>query len=241
MAFLGGSFLIVLRIIAIWNRNRIAIAIAICAWSSNIAFFIHNIVQIHTRWAPTASICGILNPETTKLTIIGVLIADVGLLLMMLVGLLRLRVHSTMFALGQYLWKQGLIWLCVAIVSEVPPAVFDGLNLNYPFNLMFQTPALVMMTISATRMHHSLVDFASSEYYASCFLGSSLILTAGNIPVAWLSTSIQPGRGVEVAFHMSSKSEDRLPANMVQYDCGTDSQSQVRNIGNDLKSSIKKG
>ncbi|KAF8264185.1 hypothetical protein EI94DRAFT_510679 [Lactarius quietus] len=172
--FLGASFLIVLRIIAIWNRNKIAVAIAICAWGTNIAFFVHNIAQIHAKWAPTESVCGVLNPETTKLTIIGALIADVALLLTMLIGLLRLRVHGTMFALGQFLWKQGLIWLFLATVSEVPAAVFAGLNLNYPFNLMFQTPALIAMTIGATRMHRSLAVFANSEYY----LPASLTLSS---------------------------------------------------------------
>ena len=31
-----------LRRIAIWNRNRIAVAIAICAWSTSVAFEIHS-------------------------------------------------------------------------------------------------------------------------------------------------------------------------------------------------------
>ncbi|KAF8264183.1 hypothetical protein EI94DRAFT_510321 [Lactarius quietus] len=124
------EILIVLRIIVIWNRNRMAVVIAICAWNSNVAFFIHNIARVHARWAPTASVCEGLNPETAKITTIGVLIADVSLLLTMLIGLLRLRVHGTMFALGQFLWKRGLIWLFLATISEVPPAVFAGLNLN---------------------------------------------------------------------------------------------------------------
>jgi hypothetical protein len=42
--------------IAIWDRNRIAVAIAMCAWSTNVAFLIHckltpslvqSIVQLH--------------------------------------------------------------------------------------------------------------------------------------------------------------------------------------------------
>jgi hypothetical protein len=28
--------------IAIWNRNRVAMAVAICAWSTNLAFFVHS-------------------------------------------------------------------------------------------------------------------------------------------------------------------------------------------------------
>jgi hypothetical protein len=69
------------------------------------------------------------------------------------------------------------------------------LILSIPIMQMFQTPALVVMTIGATRMHRSLVDFANSEYYASYFLFFSFILTAADITVARVSTSTQPGSG----------------------------------------------
>jgi hypothetical protein len=82
----------------------------------------------------------------------------------MLAGLLRLRLHGSMFGLGQILWKQGLIWLFLATIAEVPPVVFIGLNLNYSFNLMIQTPALIVMTIAATRMHRSLSEVVHSGH-----------------------------------------------------------------------------
>lgn len=76
----------------------------------------------------------------------------------MLVGLLRQRLDG----MGQFLWKQGHIWLFLATIAEVPPTVFIGLNLNDPFNLMFQTPSLIVMSITAMRMHRSLADLANS-------------------------------------------------------------------------------
>ncbi|KAF8260102.1 hypothetical protein EI94DRAFT_937086 [Lactarius quietus] len=130
LAFGGATFLIVLRIIAIWKKDRIVMAIAICAWIANFGLFIHDIARIHARWTLTSSVCEVLNPETPKITIIGLLVTEVVLLLTLLIGLLRLRVHGTMFALGQFLWKQGLIWLFMAIVSELPAVVFVFLNLN---------------------------------------------------------------------------------------------------------------
>ncbi|KAI0288463.1 hypothetical protein B0F90DRAFT_1930106, partial [Multifurca ochricompacta] len=42
LAFGAASLLIVLRIVAIWNRNRIAVAIAAGAWLTNIGFLIHG-------------------------------------------------------------------------------------------------------------------------------------------------------------------------------------------------------
>lgn len=79
-------------------------------------------------------------------------VSDVVLLLTMLAGLLRLRRHGSMFALGKFLWRQvsirskttrplgslisfssqGLIWLFFATIAEVPPVV----SVVYPLVLL---------------------------------------------------------------------------------------------------------
>ncbi|KAN0141811.1 hypothetical protein V8E53_000273 [Lactarius tabidus] len=165
-AFAAASLLVVLRIIAIWDGHRIAVAIAICSLGNNIAFFIRNIALIRVIWDPTQSVCVVLNTEITTKTVIAVLISDVIVLITVLVGLLRLRIYGTMFSLAQFLWRQGLMWLFLATVAELPPAVFMSLNLNYPFNLMFQTPALIVMSIGTTRIHRSLTDYTNSDSQA---------------------------------------------------------------------------
>lgn len=63
-------------------------------------------LQIHATWAPTQSVCEVLNPESTTKTIIAVLVSDITLLLTMLIGLLRLRHDGTLYGLGHFLWKQ---------------------------------------------------------------------------------------------------------------------------------------
>lgn len=161
LAFAAASLLIVLRIIAIWDRNQIAVAIAVSAWSTNVGFLIHGITQLRAVWAPTQGVCAVLNVESSKNNIIVTLVTDVVLLITMLVGLLRLRQHGSMLGLGRLLWRQGLIWLLLATAAEVTPTVFISLNLNDPFNLMFQTPSLIVMSIAATRLYRSLTDFTS--------------------------------------------------------------------------------
>jgi hypothetical protein len=163
LALAAASSLIVLRIIAIWDRNRIAVAIATLAWSTNVAFLIHYITQILAVWAPEQSVCEVLNTGSGNKAVIATLVTDVVLLFTMLFGLLRLRQHGTMFALGQLLWNQGLFWLFFASVAEVPPVVFITLNLNGPLNLMFQLSGVVVMSIAATRMHRSLIDFTGNR------------------------------------------------------------------------------
>jgi len=48
-------------------------------------------------------------------------------------------------------------------VIQVPQLVLIFLNLNDPLNLMFQSPAVIAMSIGATRMYRSITDFGSSD------------------------------------------------------------------------------
>ena len=136
--------------IAIWDRNRIAVGVAIGAWSASVAFQIHSkstrrhtivaknlkshspgffciditqvgipihppncfrglltdCLQLGSTWVPAQSVCMGLKTDSSKKNLIATLTSDVVLLLTMLVGLLRLRQLGTMFALGQFLWRQ---------------------------------------------------------------------------------------------------------------------------------------
>ncbi|KAI9442611.1 hypothetical protein H4582DRAFT_2073186 [Lactarius indigo] len=97
-AFVFASALIVLRIVAIWERNWLVCTIAIAAWLVNIAFYIRSLRRY----------------------------GDVG-----------------MYGLWRFLHRQGLLWLVLVTVAEIPTTVFIILNLNDYFNLMFQTPELI--------------------------------------------------------------------------------------------------
>ncbi|KAI0002184.1 hypothetical protein BJV74DRAFT_39641 [Russula compacta] len=163
-ALAAASFLIVLRIIAIWNKNKVVIAIATSVWVTNLAFLIHNVVGIRAFWVPLEATCYVPNIHSTKLNILVSLATDIILLLIMLFGLLRMGVHQRgAFDLGRLLWKQGLIWLLIATIAEILPAVFLCLNLNDPFNYMFQIPSMVTMSIAATRIYRCLAEFASGH------------------------------------------------------------------------------
>ncbi|KAF8499724.1 hypothetical protein F5888DRAFT_105756 [Russula emetica] len=162
LALGAGSLLIVLRIFAIWNRNKVIVVIAIGVWGVNLVFLLAGVVQIRAVWSPVIKACEFKNVETSKLSMCSLLVTDMFLLLIMLAGLLRLRRGGGgTFDLGRLLWKQGVIWLAIATAAEVPQAVFLILNLNDALNLMFMMPSLVTMTIAATRIYRSLSHFAS--------------------------------------------------------------------------------
>ncbi|KAI0255671.1 hypothetical protein BJV78DRAFT_692975 [Lactifluus subvellereus] len=164
LAFATASILIVLRIFAIWDRNKIVLALATGAWATNISFLIQGIVRLHSSWVSAQNTCVVLNTESSKPNIIVTLVTDIVLLLIMLAGLLRIRCYGGgKSSLWSLLLKHGLIWVLLATIAEVPPTVFIYLNLNDAFNLMFQTPSLITMSIAATRMYRSLAEFGSSN------------------------------------------------------------------------------
>ncbi|KAH9956515.1 hypothetical protein BC827DRAFT_751872 [Russula dissimulans] len=161
MAFAGGSLLIVLRIIAIWNKRKPIITIAAIIWSTNVAFLIQGTVRIRSTFIEAQDTCAVTNIESAKLNIIAILVTDILLLIIMLIGLLRLRCNEHgAFSMGRLLWRQGLIWLFIVTVFEVPAVVLMSLNLNGPLDYLFWLSQLIAMSIAGTRIHRSLVDFA---------------------------------------------------------------------------------
>jgi len=163
-AFAAASFLIVLRNIAIWNGNKFVIAIAAGVWLANVGFLIQSIARIRATWDPLLTICIITNISSTNINLITTLVTDVVLLLIMLIGLLRLGFHEPgAYSLGRLMWRQGLIWLFLATIAEIPPVVFICLDLNDPLNYMFQVPAVITMSIASTRIYRSLVNSSSND------------------------------------------------------------------------------
>ncbi|KAF8490682.1 hypothetical protein F5888DRAFT_1807966 [Russula emetica] len=160
-------------------------------------------LQLRATWDPTVQACVILNSEEIKPTLITTLITDTILLVTMLVGLFRLLTDGSCGSrLIRLLWKQGIIWLLIATVAGVPPVASSTsfpvyllshrymndpgihfLNLNAPFNLMFQLPAVIINTIAATRIYRSLADYtfgsSSMYYYIFRFLSSPALIIVG--------------------------------------------------------------
>ncbi|KAH9015209.1 hypothetical protein EDB84DRAFT_1679970 [Lactarius hengduanensis] len=263
-AFAAASLLIVLRIFAIWDGNKIAVSIAMSAWLTNVAFLIHDITKLRATWVPVPGVCAVLNIESSKNTVILTLVTDVILCLTMLVGLLRLRQNgTTMVVLWNFFWRQGLIWVFLATVVQIVPTVFNSLNLNDPFDLMFQTPSLIVMSIAATRMYRSLTDFTSTSGLYVLLLppfcphanrGRRRSLDSTQTRSGRTTTS-EPKRistapipldriGMEVAVHRSYE-EDYPPVHADRYSSyvSTDSHSQDKppalDADNDLENGVK--
>ncbi|KAI0287045.1 hypothetical protein BC826DRAFT_76281 [Russula brevipes] len=206
VALAAAELLIVLRIIAIWNKRKVVGAIAIGIWLTNIAFLIHTSSQLRSG-NPAPDSCLPRNVGISKLSTISTLVTDIVLLLIMLVGLLRLRVQGAgMFSLGQLLWKQGIVWLLIATLAGALPTIFLLLNLNDVWSIMFQFPWMISISIAATRMYRSLTDFVSgvSDMYphsteAGPKGGSGTTLRFSQ------NAAAQPLKQLEVAVHSTKE------------------------------------
>jgi len=208
------SLLIMLRIIAIW-KDKLVVALVLAVWLADASILIHGVTQIHAKWVPLSLACGPPNTQSTKLAITTMPVTDITLLVIMLVGLLRLRHRGGgKFNLGRLLWKQGVIYLLVATIAEIPPVVSIYLDLNPAFDLMFLTPSLITMSIAATRMYRSLSDFGFSVDIGNSSDNSQKRLATNT---KWTTTiPLSPNR-MEVAIHTSYESSRSPTAQYVAY------------------------
>ncbi|KAH9024117.1 hypothetical protein EDB84DRAFT_446754 [Lactarius hengduanensis] len=158
-SFTCASALISLRVVAIWGRNYLVMALIIGIWLTNVGFLLFGIVMVMVRspWSPSAGRCLLKNTFRGRDNIALTVATDIAQLIIMLVGLLRSR--KTKYGMFRYLYVQGLIWLVAVTIGELPAAIFINLNLNDPWNLMFQNLALFTMEICATRMYRSLANY----------------------------------------------------------------------------------
>jgi len=156
-----GSLLIVVRIVAVWEKKKVALAIASGLWLVNLGFLISCIVRVRAIWNPVARNCLVTNVETAQPSLISLFVTDLLLVLIMLAGLLRLRRGSGGARLWRLLWRQGLIWLFIATVTEFLQVLFLILNINDTLDTLFLLPGQIALVIAATRLYRALVNLSS--------------------------------------------------------------------------------
>ncbi|KAF8487265.1 hypothetical protein DFH94DRAFT_687736 [Russula ochroleuca] len=224
LALAAASLLLVIRVIAIWNRNKVVVVIATTIWSINGAFFIRGISQFHYA---SGGHCKALNVQDTKIAMIVSFLADVSLLIIMLVGLFRLDSHRNgASATGRILWNQCVIWLLLATVAGIVPTVFACLDLNEPLSTIFRIPWIIAMSIAATRMYRALnVALSSDIAHVPSHNGGGTITVSG----IWGSPAVPVslnGIKVDVDVHTSDNHFPTSQAIRHSLDSNMDNQPQ---------------
>jgi len=157
-SFLCASGLIILRIYALWEHRRIILAVISVVWLANSAAFVYNMAI--TRAQQIGNFCEVDHIVDIRVTATSTLVTDFTFLALMLVGILRWKKARMMGGIWRVMYQQGLIWVVIVTIADVPPVIFLALNLNEPMDQMFMVPGMVMMSIGALRMYRSLVDGA---------------------------------------------------------------------------------
>ncbi|KAH9985019.1 hypothetical protein BJV77DRAFT_140345 [Russula vinacea] len=203
----SASLLIILRTIAIWINNKVVMATVISLWVIGVAFHIQDIVRYRSVWVPALHSCSSAGTKKGVLGLLPTIFVDLILLIIMFVGLVILRRHGYgRVGLTHFLWKQAVVWLLLAFVSEAPQAVMAVFSSNEQFIEMIVTPGTITTIIAATRMHRSLIDFASSPpgeaTLGTLELGTSVALSTPKPAQPHAAAPTLPNRiEVEVAVH----------------------------------------
>jgi len=198
LAIATAELLIVLRIVAIWNRQMVAVATAIVIWAINMTFIIQAMSRLGSD-PLESNYCLPRSIQISELHGTSILVTGILSLLMMLFGLLRLHIQEVDApALGHLMWKQGINWFFIATIAEVIPVAFVSLDLHSNTGrIMFQVPSLVMISIAATRIYRlvagfvfELVDGTQETLQGGICPTSKLIQNPGQIPPKRLEVSV---------------------------------------------------
>lgn len=160
------SLIIVVRVIAIWNRHIIVSSITVAAWLAGLGLNVRNLTMVEASYNSFLETCITLKTRRGLANAIAVLVVDVVLLMIMLIGLLK-HAHRSSTGIWYLLYQQCIVWIVLAGIAEVPPVVFLILNLNDPWNEMFTGVAITILSIGAARMYRYLSKHGSLTEYSS--------------------------------------------------------------------------
>ncbi|KAI0056986.1 hypothetical protein BV25DRAFT_1831618 [Artomyces pyxidatus] len=223
----SASLIIVLRIIAIWDRHIVVSGVSVALWLTSTALNMRDVALVRSVYEPVAGTCRPVQTHKSLINIAALLVSDFVLLSLMLAGLLRLR-ESRTSGLWRLLYNQGLIWLALATVAEVPNVVLVALNLNDAWTLMFQTPAIAILAIGSTRMYRDLSEYGSVVAFHSTMeaSGPPVVLPApsNNIGRSWR----QGWKGTDDPFAIAIDSD--IPLQILRQQCDSNAD-KLRHIG----------
>jgi len=151
LSLLSASTLVILRTFALWERSRAVIVIGSTLWLANATSYIYSISTF--RGHQINGVCALTRSSRTGIIGISAFITDFVLLVLMLGGVLRWPNSRRRGGIWWLLYTQGLVWVVVFTLAELPALIFIVLDLNDPMNLIFIAPEIVSMTICASRMH----------------------------------------------------------------------------------------
>ncbi|VDB92329.1 unnamed protein product [Peniophora sp. CBMAI 1063] len=152
------SLLIVFRVLAVWERRKPIIVVSYLVLTISIVLNIRDLTLLRAYYSSDFHSCIAYDTLEFVPNVAGVLASDALLLVLMLVGILRMR-EARHFGIARFLYRQGVVWLLLVMIVEIPALIFAILHLNDPLTSMLQPVEVVSLGICATRMHRGLSDY----------------------------------------------------------------------------------
>ncbi|KAH9999662.1 hypothetical protein BJV74DRAFT_166007 [Russula compacta] len=156
LSILFASSLIILRIYALWEKHRMVTAVASGCWLANAISYTYSVATFVGQ--RIGMFCEEDNTLHNRISIFCTFTTDLILLALMLAGVLRWKGEGESGYLWWLLYTQGLAWVVVFALAEVPPVVFIILDLNYPMNRMSLFPAVIILSVGASRFYLGLIN-----------------------------------------------------------------------------------
>ncbi|RDB23295.1 hypothetical protein Hypma_009572 [Hypsizygus marmoreus] len=165
MTILSASTSLMLRTIALWERQRTVIialgALCLAHW----ALLYRTMFIVIAAWDDTLRACVVTatNPSLLNTTFFFTMGFDLIILVFTAVALLKK--HSARTDLWKLLFQDGLVFFLVSFSTNCIPAVLNVLNLNTPMNVIATIPAATITSIAACRAVIRLLEFSSGDVY----------------------------------------------------------------------------
>ncbi|KAH9037752.1 hypothetical protein EDB84DRAFT_1437340 [Lactarius hengduanensis] len=134
----------------LWNHSKIIIAFICAVWIGNTAIYVYSLITLRSTWIGT--LCAILHTHHSRISVLSTLTTDIVLLVLMLAGLKRWKNAPKSGGVWRLLRTQGLTWVLIVTLVEVPPAVFISLDLN-----------VIISPLGAARLFRELIDYPTSN------------------------------------------------------------------------------
>ncbi|KAH0587380.1 hypothetical protein H2248_006177 [Termitomyces sp. 'cryptogamus'] len=165
MTILCASTSLMLRTIALWERNRIIIASLGTLCLAHWALLYRTMFIVKAAWDIRSQTCMVTatNPSLLNVTFFFTMGFDLVILIFTAVALLKK--HSARTDLWKLLFHDGLVYFLISFSTNCIPAVLNVLNLNTPMNVMATIPAATVTSIAACRAVIRLLDFKSNDVY----------------------------------------------------------------------------
>jgi len=161
LALLSSSALVILRAIALWEQNKVVIAIGCILWLTNASIYSYSIATF--RGENGQGYCMFNRASHDDILVLSTFITDFSTLALMFAGVMRWRNIRGRGGIWWVLYTQGLAWIVIFTLVALPPVVFVFLRLNDVMDRMFLLPEVVAMTVCATRMYLGLVNSAAAN------------------------------------------------------------------------------